>query len=81
MLAFPYYQWVAGVGVPLTLSLVALLVKRFDKNNTNQHAENQTVLQEIRAEVGDIRKSQLEHLEWHVNNPIPHPPTLKVVQK
>lgn len=81
MLAFPYYQWVAGVGVPLTLAILGLLFKRFDKNNSNQHAENQMVLQEIRSEVGDIRKSQLEHLEWHLANPTPHTPTLKVVTK
>ena len=81
MLAFPYYQWVAGVGVPLTLAAIAAMFKRFDRNNTDQHAENKQVLEEIRSEIGDIRKSQLEHLEWHITNQSPQAPTLKVVQK
>lgn len=74
--AFYTAVFVALIGGPLMFGL-----RKFDKRNTDQHAENQVVLQEIRSEVGDIRKSQLEHLEWHVENPIPHTPTLKVVQK
>ena len=52
-------------------------LRRFDGRNTSQHAENQKVLQDIRSEVGDIRASQLEHLEWHVNNPT-YPPLKEV---
>lgn len=69
-------EFLGIVLVALITGATAIYVKMLDKNNSSQHHENLTVLNEIkgevlglRSDVADVREDQLEHLRWHSEHP------------
>lgn len=46
--------------------VVGWLLRRFDRHNTVQHAENLGVLKEIRQDVKDVHNRVTDHIEWHL---------------
>ncbi len=42
------------------------LLSKFDKRNTEQHAANMTVLQEIREDVKEVKGELKDHIHWHL---------------
>lgn len=64
----------AAVVVALIGGPVMWFLSRFDRRNTEQHAQNQAVLQEIskkvdgvQDDVSDVKSSLVDHLSWHLD--------------
>lgn len=53
---------VAGIGGPLVV-----LIKRFDRRNTEQHDANSGVLQSIATKVDLIDEKITHHIDWHLS--------------
>ena len=56
-------------------------LRRFDRRNTDQHAENFTVLSSIKTGVERIETRLDGHLEWHAETPAIAAPVLKPVPR
>lgn len=52
---------VAVIGGPLMWGLA-----RFDRRNTQQHADNKQVLERIEYKVDHVSERLNEHIEWHL---------------
>lgn len=59
--------WVPIVVAVITGPLVVLL-RRFDKRNTEQHGANMQVLERIEVKVDKIDDRLDGHIDWHMNN-------------
>ena len=51
---------VAVIGGPLMW-----LLQRLDRRNTQQHGENQRVLERIEEKVDDVKADLSDHFKWH----------------
>jgi positive regulator of sigma E activity len=66
--AADFVTWIVALSPVLVATiggLLAWLVKRFERRNDSQHAENQVVLVEIRDSVHHLSQRIDGHLEWH----------------
>lgn len=63
-------EWLA-ILVPVVVALIAgpitVMIKRFDRRNTEQHAANMTVLNDIHGKVERIDSRLDSHIEWHAH--------------
>jgi len=69
-------EWVGAFGLVAAAAVsgvFAVIGTKLRRENTQQHATNQAKLEsigfivsDIRVDVRDVRKSQQNHLEWHV---------------
>lgn len=59
--------WVPIVVAVITGPLVVLM-RRFDKRNTEQHGANMRVLERIEVKVDKIDDRLDGHIDWHINN-------------
>lgn len=62
---------IALVALSTTVIIAAIggLFKVFDTRNTEQHAENQAVLKEIRTDVRAVEGKLDSHIQWHLGEP------------
>lgn len=58
--------WIPIVVAVITGPLVVLM-KRFDKRNTEQHGANMRVLERIEVKVDKIDDRLDGHIDWHIN--------------
>ena len=54
---------VAAIGGPLMW-----LLQRLDRRNTEQHGENQRVLERIEEKVDDVKSDLSDHFKWHTEH-------------
>jgi hypothetical protein len=59
--------WVPIVVAVITGPLVVLM-RRFDKRNTEQHGANMRVLERIEVKVDKLDDRLDGHIDWHINN-------------
>jgi hypothetical protein len=58
--------WVPIVVAVITGPLVVLM-RRFDKRNTEQHGANMRVLERIETKVDKLDDRLDGHIDWHIN--------------
>jgi len=62
---------VEAVWVPLAVALIGgpvmWFLTRFDKRNTDQHAENQKVLNRIESKIEKVDERLTDHITWHID--------------
>lgn len=61
-------EWIVALSpilVALVGGFIAVLVKRLERRNDHQHAENHAVLSDIRDSVNHLTDRFDGHLEWH----------------
>jgi len=62
---------VEAVWVPLAVALIGgpvmWFLTRFDKRNTDQHAENQKVLNRIESKIEKVDDRLNDHITWHID--------------
>lgn len=60
-----------AVWVPLAVALIGgpvmWFLTRFDKRNTDQHAENQKVLNRIESKIEKVDDRLNDHITWHID--------------
>ena len=60
-----------AVWVPLAVALIGgpvmWFLTRFDKRNTDQHAENQKVLTRIESKIQKVDDRLNDHITWHID--------------
>ena len=60
-----------AVWVPLAVALIGgpvmWFLTRFDKRNTDQHAENQKVLNRIESKIEKVDERLTDHITWHID--------------
>lgn len=54
---------VAVIGGP-----IVAMIHRFDKRNTQQHGENQQVLNRIEGKIERLDQRVDDHISWHAHN-------------
>lgn len=56
--------------VPIVVAVIAgplmWALSRFDKRNTEQHAQNLGVLNEIKQDVREVKTEIRDHIHWHL---------------
>mgnify|MGYP003338205813 CR=1 FL=1 len=61
-----------AVWVPLAVALIGgpvmWFLTRFDRRNTDQHAENQQVLLRIESKVDKVDDRLDAHIDWHIKS-------------
>jgi hypothetical protein len=61
--------WEVVIG-PIAVALIGgplmVLVRRFDRRNTEQHGENLNVLRSIEGKIEKLDTRMDDHIEWHV---------------
>jgi hypothetical protein len=62
---------VEAVWVPLAVALIGgpvmWFLTRFDKRNTDQHAQNQAVLTRIESKIEKVDDRLNDHITWHID--------------
>lgn len=60
-----------AVWVPLAVALIGgpvmWFLTRFDRRNTDQHAENQKVLTRIESKIEKVDDRLNDHITWHID--------------
>lgn len=60
-----------AVWVPLAVALIGgpvmWFLTRFDRRNTDQHAENQKVLNRIESKIEKVDDRLNDHITWHID--------------
>lgn len=60
----------SAVYVPILVALIGgpvmWLLARFDRRNSDQHANNMSVLHEIKEDVREVRNDLKSHIDWHL---------------
>ncbi len=60
-----------AVWVPLAVALIGgpvmWFLTRFDKRNTDQHAQNQAVLTRIESKIEKVDDRLNDHITWHID--------------
>lgn len=60
-----------AVWVPVAVALIGgpvmWFLTRFDKRNTDQHAENQKVLTRIESKIEKVDDRLNDHITWHID--------------
>jgi uncharacterized membrane-anchored protein YhcB (DUF1043 family) len=59
-------MWWVPIVVALITGPLMVLMKRFDKRNTEQHADNQRVLLRIEDKVDHIDERLDDHIDYHL---------------
>jgi hypothetical protein len=59
-------MWWVPIVVALITGPLMVLMKRFDKRNTEQHADNQRVLLRIEDKVNHIDERLDDHIDYHL---------------
>lgn len=61
-----------AVWVPIAVALIGgpimWFLTRFDRRNTDQHAENQKVLTRIETKIEKVDDRLNDHITWHIND-------------
>ena len=61
-----------AVWVPVAVALIGgpvmWFLTRFDRRNTDQHAENQKVLTRIESKIEKVDDRLNDHITWHIND-------------
>lgn len=52
----------------LGVALLGWFLRRLDRNNTKQHADNTGLLHEIHADVKVVQQRLNHHIEWHLED-------------
>lgn len=61
------WEFVIGpVAVALIGGPLMVLVRRFDRRNTEQHGENLNVLKSIEGKIEKLDTRMDDHIEWHM---------------
>ena len=81
MLGFAYYQWIAGVGVPLLIFILGWGLKKLDEHNSHQHSEAMQARSRIEEKIDDTHKLLVDHIVWHGQHPPEARPHLEVIRK
>ena len=59
------------VWVPIAVALIGgpvmWFLSRFDRRNTDQHAENQKVLNRIESKIDKVDDRLHDHITWHID--------------
>lgn len=62
----------SAVYVPILVALIGgpvmWLLARFDRRNSDQHANNMNVLNEIKEDVREVRNDLKSHIDWHLKD-------------
>jgi sensor domain CHASE-containing protein len=62
---------VEAVWVPLAVALIGgpvmWFLTRFDRRNTDQHAQNQAVLTRIESKIEKVDDRLNDHITWHID--------------
>ena len=57
--------------IPIAVALIGgplmWVLKRFDKRNTHQHAQNLSVLERIEGKVDHVSDRLSDHIDWHLD--------------
>lgn len=61
-------MWWIPIAVAVITGPLVVLMKRFDKRNTEQHGANMRVLERIEVKVDKIDDRLDGHIDWHINN-------------
>ena len=60
-----------AVWVPLAVAMIGgpvmWFLTRFDKRNTDQHAQNQAVLTRIESKIEKVDDRLNDHITWHID--------------
>lgn len=60
-----------AVWVPLAVALIGgpvmWFLTRFDRRNTDQHAQNQAVLTRIESKIEKVDDRLNDHITWHID--------------
>lgn len=59
-------MWWVPIVVAVITGPIVVLMKRFDKRNTEQHSENLKVLNRIESKVDHIDKRLDDHVDYHL---------------
>ena len=59
-------MWIPVI-VALITSPLMWLLNRFDKRNSEQHANNMSVLNEIKDDVREAKADIKDHIKWHLD--------------
>jgi len=63
---------VEAVWVPIAVALIGgpimWFLTRFDRRNTDQHAENQKVLTRIESKIEKVDDRLNDHITWHISD-------------
>jgi len=59
-------MWWVPIVVALITGPLMVLMKRFDRRNTEQHADNQRVLLRIEDKVNHIDERLDDHIDYHL---------------
>lgn len=61
-----------AVWVPVAVALIGgpvmWFLTRFDRRNTDQHAENQKVLTRIESKIEKVDDRLNDHITWHISD-------------
>ena len=61
-----------AVWVPIAVALIGgpimWFLTRFDRRNTDQHAENQKVLTRIESKIEKVDDRLNDHITWHISD-------------
>lgn len=60
-----------AVWVPIAVALIGgpvmWFLTRFDRRNTDQHAQNQSVLTRIEGKIDKVDDRLNDHITWHID--------------
>ena len=60
-----------AIWVPIAVALIGgpvmWFLSRFDRRNTDQHAENQKVLNRIESKIDKVDDRLHDHITWHID--------------
>jgi hypothetical protein len=61
-------EWIVPISVALIGGPVMLFLRRFDRRNTDQHAENKAVLNLVLSGQERIESKVDGHIAWHAES-------------
>lgn len=60
-------EWLIPPLVALISGPLVWLLRRLDRNNTDQHANSMRVLERIETKVDGVKEDLKDHIEWHLD--------------
>jgi uncharacterized membrane-anchored protein YhcB (DUF1043 family) len=60
-------EWLIPPIVALISGPLVWLLRRLDRNNTDQHANSMRVLERIETKVDGVKEDLKDHIEWHLD--------------
>jgi len=61
-------EWLIPPIVALISGPLVWLLRRLDRNNTDQHANSMRVLERIETKVDSVKEDLKDHIEWHLDH-------------